>query len=216
MATHRPVPQSTTTEEHRREWVARVGEIAALLGQSTPPSVEFLPGPLGMGARYHHGTDTLGVTDGWISAEPDPWSLPSSALLAHELGHREELTNIRRARRLYYLAYFALVALLLGGCVAAFVSWTRESDGGLDASVWFPLFVSAVGVAVVVSMMVTSWPREYYADGVAARLFGSRGVVACLAVYAANGSRSTVWPSHTHPSHRMRIARQRRREAQRR
>ena len=216
MAARRPVPQSTTSEEQREAWVARVGEIAALLGQSPPPSVEFLPGPLGMGARYHHGTDTLGVMDGWISAQPDPQSLPSSALLAHELGHREDLTKLRRARRLYYVAYVVLVVILLGGCAAAFVSSTRDANGGLAGSVWFPLFIPSMGVAIVVSLMVMSWPREYYADGVAARLFGSDGVAACLAVYAANGPRSTVWPSHTHPSHRMRVARQRRREAQRR
>lgn len=211
------VADSSTTAAERQLWTRRIGEVAALLGQPLPPAVEFLPGPLGVGAQYDPGTDTVRVSDGWIEAQPDPHSLASSSLLAHELGHREDVVRVRRARQMYFVAYVVLMTAL----VTAIVMTMLATEFGVTAAPvvrqwWFvPVSVLLFGGALIPAFIALRWPREFYADDVAARRFGADGVAACLAVYAAHNPRRRSWPSHTHPSHRMRLVRQRRRAGRR-
>lgn len=204
--------ESSTTDGERQVWTRRVGEVAALLGQPLPPAVEFLPGPLGVGAQYDHGTDTVRVTDGWIAAEPDPHSLASSSLLAHELGHREDVVRVRRARQMYFVAFVVLMAALVTSIVMTLLATEFDVTAAPVVRQWWfvPASVLFFGGALIPVFAALSWPREFYADDVAIRQFGAGGVAACLAVYAAHNPRRRAWPSHTHPSHRMRLARQRR------
>ena len=209
--------ESSTTDADRQAWTQRVAEIAALLGQPVPPRVEFLAGPLGAGAHYDHGTDTVRVTDGWIQAQPDPQSLASSSLLAHELGHREDRATLARARRMFLGMYAVLMAVVIASVVLVYAASERSiSEGGSASTGWILPLLALGGMGALVLFATTSWPREFYADDVAGRLFGFDGVAACLAVYAARSPRRRTWPSHSHPSHRMRLTRHRRRTTGRR
>lgn len=201
--------QITLSPQQRQAWIDMVAEVSAELGMATPPVVEFDCTSEMRGAmRYHHQHDTVTVFGGWVSAEPDPESLASKALAAHELGHRLDRDRLRRRRGVLLAGYLVLCGAAAAAVAPALAeSWANPGRFGPMMPTWVA-WVPTVLILVAASWMAAlRWPDENRADAVAASLYGPQGVHAFLDVFAEHAGRSASWISPTHPSHRMRRAR---------
>lgn len=195
----------------RQEWTEVVAAVARELDMDSPPPVEFDCTPKMNGAaRYDSDRDVVTMMGGWITAQPDPHSLASRALIAHELGHRLDRARIRRHRRVLIAAVGALSTVFVVVLLSAFVRAIADADRfGPSMPLWVGWLPFVLIVLLAVLCAAVKWPDEFRADATAASVYGAAGVHAYLDVFDEHAdSRFRRWPSPTHPSNRMRRARQ--------
>lgn len=207
MVSETELSEVVLSPEQQQKWIDVVAQVSLQLGMTTPPAVEFdSSARLKGGAGYDSGSDVLRIVGGWAKAEPDPWSLASRALIAHELGHRLDRDRLRAHRRLYIAGWTLLLVAIVVVFVATFVD-ALDHPGRFGPVVpwWLPVMLPTAVAAGIVLTAAVRWSDEYRADKTAAAVYGAEGVHAFLDVFDAHAdTRVQGWIGATHPSHRMR------------
>lgn len=211
MTDAKEIAEIEMSPQQRQEWIDMVSEVAAELEMHSPPDVEFDCTPKMKGAAsYDANTDVVTIFGGWVAVQPDPHSLASRSLIAHELGHRLDRDRLRR-HQMTIKAGIVVVALAMASAfVYAFVQAIADSGryGGPAMPTWVGWLPLTAFALIIVLSAAVRWPDEYRADATAASVYGGRGVHAYLDVFTEHtDNRFRSWPSHSHPSPRMRRAR---------